>query len=100
MNSDLARIKLPLNKERNSSVEHTKKGAPVLQKNTGSSEGEVELGGIEKTKSTFNLQRELEKVKISIPLTELLKQPTYKDQVSQFMLPLVSSPTQDSPNLQ
>lgn len=33
----------------------------------------------------FILQKELAKVKIFIPLTELLKQPNYKKQVSYFM---------------
>lgn len=33
----------------------------------------------------FNLLKELEKVKTLMPLSKHLKQPTYKDQVSQFM---------------
>ena len=42
---------------------------------------------VEKGSTVFNLQKELEKVKILVPLVELLKQPSYKAQVSQFMLP-------------
>ena len=59
-------------------------------KTTGNKEKEVALGGVEKGQSAFNLQKELEKVKIPVPPTELLKQPTYKVQVSMFMLPSTS----------
>ena len=48
----------------------------------------------------FNLQKELEKVKILVPLIELLKQPSYKSQVTQFMLPHGVSPLLDNLNLQ
>ena len=48
----------------------------------------------------FNLQKELEKVKILVPLVELLKQPSYKAQVSQFMLPHGVTSPPDSLNLQ
>lgn len=51
-------------------------------KATGDKEREVELGGIENGQYAFNLQKELEKVKIPIPITELLKHHTYKAQVS------------------
>jgi len=100
LNHDLAKVKVPLNKEINSLEGHIPKKAPVLQKNTGGNEGEAQPEGIEKTQSTFNLQKDLEKVKIYVPLTKLLKKPTYKAQLSQFMHPSVSSPTHDSLNLQ
>ena len=43
---------------------------------------ELKDTSVEKGSIVFNLQKELEKVKISIPLVELLKQPSYKAQVS------------------
>lgn len=61
---------------------------------------QIESGSMEKGQSIFNLQRELEKVKILVPLIELLKKPTYKAQVSQFMLPSTSSPSHGCLNLQ
>ena len=42
---------------------------------------------IETPPPAFNLQKELEKVKIPVPLTELLKQPDYESQFSSCMLP-------------
>ena len=48
----------------------------------------------------FNLQKELEKVKILVPLIKLLKKPSYKAQVSQFMLSRGIGPLPDSLNLQ
>lgn len=69
-------------------------------KTTGDKEREVELGGIEKGQFAFNLQKELEKVKILVPLTKLLKQPTYKAKVFHFMLPSTAIPTHDCLNLQ
>ena len=48
----------------------------------------------------FSLQKELEKVKIPVPLSELLKQPAYQAQVSSFMLPQGAAPIPDSLNLQ
>ena len=54
----------------------------------------------EKGPTPFNLQKELEKVKIPVPLIELLKKPSYKAQVSQFMQPHGVSPLPDSLNLQ
>jgi len=38
----------------------------------------VDVVIVDRSSSAFNLQKELEKVKISVPLTELLKQPNYK----------------------
>ena len=42
---------------------------------------------IENSPPIFSLQKELEKFKIPVPLTELLKQPAYQSQVTSFMLP-------------
>jgi len=93
-------MKFSANKEINITKGHIDKEAPApLKTATGSEEG-TELGGLEKFQPTFNLQKELEKVKILVPLIELLKQPTYKAQVSQFMHPSISVPTHDSLNLQ
>ena len=55
---------------------------------------------IEKPPPAFSLQKELEKIKIPVPLTELLKQPTYQSQVTSFMLPPEISIVHDSLNLQ
>jgi len=82
MNHDPSKIKLPSNKESNSSEGHTEKEPPVLLKATSGKEERTKPGCIEKFQPAFNLQKELEKVKIHVPLTELLKQPTYKAQVS------------------
>lgn len=48
----------------------------------------------------FNIENELEKVKISVPLSELLKQPTYRAQASQFMFPSAPDQSPDNLNLQ
>ena len=40
--------------------------------------GETKENIIEKSSSVFNLQKELEKGKILVPLTELLTQPAYQ----------------------
>ena len=55
---------------------------------------------VDRSSSTFSLQKELEKVKIPIPLTELLKQPAYQSQVTSFMLPPEVIHIPDSLNLQ
>lgn len=55
---------------------------------------------MEKNTSTFSLRKELEKVNISIPLTELLKQPSYKRKIYDFMEMSHVISTQDNLNLQ
>lgn len=100
LNPNSSKIKLSTNKEGNSSKGHAKKEAPILQKTANGKEGEAEPGGIEIVEPTFNIQKELEKVKIHVPLIELLKKPTYKAQVSQFMHFSTSSPAHDNLNLQ
>lgn len=82
MNPESSKVKVSSNKECNSSKGHMEENAPFLIKTTNDKEREAELGGVEKGQPAFNLQKELEKVKIPIPLIELLKQPTYKAQVS------------------
>jgi hypothetical protein len=67
LNPDPSKIKVSSNKESNSSEGHTEKEAPVLIKTTSGKEERTELGGIEKVQPTFNLQKELEKVKILVP---------------------------------
>ena len=54
---------------------------------------------IEKSSPVVSLQKELEKVKIPVPLTELLKQPAYQSQVTSFMIPPEAALTPDSLNL-
>lgn len=93
-------MKFHSNKKSNSSKGHIEKEVHVLLKIVSGKEEGTESGGIEKFQPAFNLQKELEKVKILVPLTELLNQPTYKAQVSQFMHPSASAPTHDSLNLQ
>lgn len=51
---------------------------------------------VDRKPPTFSLQNQLEKVKIDVTLTELLKQPNYKVQVSQFMCPPTMVPLQDN----
>ena len=46
------------------------------------------------------MQKELEKIKIPVPLTELLKQPVYQSQVTSFILPPELPVAPDSLNLQ
>lgn len=50
----------------------------------------------EKSSFAFNLQKELEKIKIPVPLTELLKQPAYQSQVASFILPPEAALTPDN----
>ena len=55
-------------------VEPITKEAKLPLQRKDSKEKEVTM---DKSSSIFNLQKELEKVKIPVPLTELLKQPAY-----------------------
>ena len=55
---------------------------------------------IEKSPPAFNFQKELEKFKIPVPLTELLKQPAYQCQVTSLLLPPEAPIIPDSLNLQ
>lgn len=55
---------------------------------------------MEKGQVVFSLQKEIEKVKIPIPLIKFLKQPSYKSQFSQFMLLSTLAPSHDYLNLQ
>lgn len=48
LNPDSSKVKVPLNKECNSSKEHTEEKAHVLIKTTREKEREIELGGVEK----------------------------------------------------
>jgi len=93
LNHESSKIKVSSNKESNSFEEYVEKKAPFLLKTSNGKEGEVKLGGIEKFQTTFNLHKDLQKVKIHVPLIELLTQPTYKSKVSQFMYPSTSVPT-------
>lgn len=48
LNPDSSEVKVCLNKECNSSEEHTKEKAPILIKTINDKEREVDLGGVEK----------------------------------------------------
>lgn len=76
LNPNSSKTKVPSNKESNSSKGHSKKETPVLQNTASGKEGEAKPRGIEKFQPTFNLHKEIEKVKIHAPLIEILKQPT------------------------
>lgn len=45
----------------------------------------IEPVKVDRNVYSFNLQKELEKEKVSIPLDELLRQLVYKRQISDFM---------------
>jgi len=78
LHPDPPKIGVSTNMESNDLEGHIEKEAPILLK-TASKKGErTEPGYIEKAQPTFNLQKELEKVKILVPLTELIKLPNYK----------------------
>lgn len=66
-------IKVSANKESNSSEGHLEKEAPILLKNASGEVEGIEGGSIERDQPTFNLQKKLEKGKIHVPLTKLLK---------------------------
>jgi len=55
---------------------------------------------IERSPPAFNLQKELGKVKIPVPLTKLLKKPMYQSQVTSLLLPPETPTISDSVNLQ
>lgn len=76
------------------------KDTSFILKTANGKEERIEPRHIEKFHPTFNLQKELEKVKYHFPLTELLKKPTYKAKVSQCMHPSTPTPSHDSLNIQ
>ena len=99
----------PLNKPLQSNDQTPSPSKVVIPPNTKSVSKEVKHSPenkeskevvVEKSPPVFSLQKELEKVKIPLPLTELLKQPTYQSQVTSFMLPPEATLAPDSLNLQ
>lgn len=52
----------------------------------------TDIVSADKNPSMFDLQKELDKVKIVVPLFGLLRQPSYKAQVSQFIDPPATTP--------
>ena len=71
-----------------------------LPQNKDPKDKESKEVSVDRPSSAFSLQKELEKVKILVPLTELLKQPTYQSQVTSFMLPPEVIHIPDTLNLQ
>ena len=55
------------------------------EKNTQTAIGKEEITQLGKTKVPFNIQTEISKLKIPIPLTELVKQDLYKDQITETL---------------
>ena len=55
MRPNSSKLKASLNKEYNIFEEHMKEKAPVIMKTISDKEREVEMGGIEKGQSAFNI---------------------------------------------
>lgn len=55
---------------------------------------------VEKGVHSFNIEKELEKVNIPVPLLKLAKKPTYKKKISNFINLTHVTTTQDIVNLQ
>ena len=49
-------------------------------------EAEVQTKELEKIVSTFNMENQLNKIKIPLPLTKLTKNPVYKKQISKVKI--------------
>lgn len=72
-NPNPSKIKIFENKGSNSFEGHIEKDVPILLKTTSGEEEGAKPRGIEKFQPVFNLQKELERVKILVPLIELIK---------------------------
>jgi hypothetical protein len=55
-----------------------------LAKKPENKEAEVQTKEIEKSIGTFNLENELNKIKIPMPLVELARNPIYKKQIAKI----------------
>lgn len=78
----------------------TEKFPPKIKENYNEKKQPIGSIKIHRIPFSFSLQKELEKLKIVVPLTKLLKQPIYKAQMSQFMSSPTTTPLQESLNLQ
>ena len=59
----------------------------------------MEVEEVNKTVQNFNLENELGKIKIPIPFTELMKNPSYKESVLKMIGSANSRPLSDTVNL-
>ena len=60
----------------------------------------MEVEEVNKTMQNFNLENELGKIKIPMPFTELMKNPSYKESVLKMIGSANSQPLSDTVNLQ
>ena len=60
----------------------------------------MEVEEVNKTVQNFNLENELGKIKIPIPFTELMKNPSYKESVLKMINSVNNQPISDTVNLQ
>ena len=60
----------------------------------------VEVEEVNKSMQNFNLENELGKIKIPMPFTELMKNPSYKNSVLKMIGSTNSLPHSDTVNLQ
>ena len=75
---------------------------PVTEKKQVSekSKKNTEVEKVNKTVQNFSLDNELGKLKIPVPLTELIKNPSYKETVLKVMNSTSNQPISDTVNLQ
>ena len=57
----------------------------VSNQNLNSKKDQEEPEKLTKSNQTFSLSKELEKVKIQVPLLELIKTPGYKKEIAEFI---------------
>ena len=60
----------------------------------------LEVEEVNRSVQNFNLENELGKIKIPMPFTELMKNPSYKDSVLKMIGSAKSQPLSDTMNLQ
>ena len=60
----------------------------------------MEVEEVNKNVQNFNLENELGKIKIPMPFTELMKNPSYKESVLKMIGPANNQPLSDTVNLQ
>ena len=72
----------------------------VPKKNSNSNKNQEEPEKIIKQNQNFSLSKELEKIKIQVPLLELAKTPGYKKEITEFINLSQSDDIGDTVNLQ
>ena len=60
----------------------------------------IEVEEVNKSVQNFSLENELGKLKIPVPLTELIRNPSYKESVIKMLNPTSNQPVSDTVNLQ